>query len=670
MPRIRKKTSKRSSTDQRERRKHQVKESKRKTKKAAKKNPQWKSKHPKDPGIPNNFPYKDQILAEVAEERRKAAEEKERRKQEKKAAKGKAASADGSDDEAVFDGVTGVTARTHTKAAGADTPMDVDTEVPEDEVPVLINHDLPTLQSVLDRADVVLQIVDARDPLRSRSTHIEELSQGKKMLLVLSKIDTCPREAAAGWAATLRTHYPTVLFRSASAFLPAPLEPVGKGKGKERADDAWGIDSILACLHAWAQEQEGDAPLVVAVVGVTNAGKSAFVNSLLRKAALPTYHLSSAALDGPTTTTHAQEVTLEIDGKQLRLVDTPGLSWLPAPDQSEEEIERTRARDILLRSRGRIERLKDPVPVVAEIVARADREDLMLFYNLAAFADGDANAFLSGVARSNGLVKKGGVLDLAGASRIVLRDWSTGKFPRYTMPPSPAPTPAPGTEAALAEIYAKDEQILGGLAIRKELRRRSGVVKLAAAEAETRRLVLDMPWVSAEHEDVDYGDEEEGEAMEDAEGDGSDKEDDEEDAEDGSAEEDEEDEDEDEDEAPVPPSVKRKRGPAKATPAPARPVKKVAFSVDPKSSKQARSAAGKKPSRAALRNAKTKDQPTVGNEATAARPTLKVPLKAKSALKKTPVATGKAAKASSVSKKGAAPRQNDGEEAYDFKKFF
>lgn len=26
--------------------------------------------HKKDPGIPNNFPYKEQILAEVAEQRR------------------------------------------------------------------------------------------------------------------------------------------------------------------------------------------------------------------------------------------------------------------------------------------------------------------------------------------------------------------------------------------------------------------------------------------------------------------------------------------------------------------------------------------------------------------------------------------------------------------------
>lgn len=30
---------------------------------------------PKDPGIPNDFPYKDQILAEVAEERRKVSSE-------------------------------------------------------------------------------------------------------------------------------------------------------------------------------------------------------------------------------------------------------------------------------------------------------------------------------------------------------------------------------------------------------------------------------------------------------------------------------------------------------------------------------------------------------------------------------------------------------------------
>jgi nuclear GTP-binding protein len=43
---------------------------------------------------------------------------------------------------------------------------------------------------------------------------------------------------------------------------------------------------------------------------------------------------------------------------------------------------------------------------VAHIVSRADAEDLMLFYSLPAFSKGDTNAFLSGIARLNGMVKK------------------------------------------------------------------------------------------------------------------------------------------------------------------------------------------------------------------------------------------------------------------------
>lgn len=67
--------------------------------------------------------------------------------------------------------------------------------------------------------------------------------------------------------------------------------------------------------------------------------------------------------DGPSTTSYPQEVELEIDGKQVRIIDTPGLSWHSPSDLSDEGRERLRAQDILLRNRGRIERLKDPGPV-------------------------------------------------------------------------------------------------------------------------------------------------------------------------------------------------------------------------------------------------------------------------------------------------------------------
>ena len=55
---------------------------------------------------------------------------------------------------------------------------------------MLINRDLPNLKAVLEKADVVLELLDTRDPMAYRSQHIETLAGelGKKVLLVLTKI--------------------------------------------------------------------------------------------------------------------------------------------------------------------------------------------------------------------------------------------------------------------------------------------------------------------------------------------------------------------------------------------------------------------------------------------------------------------------------------------------
>lgn len=67
---------------------------------------------------------------------------------------------------------------------------EISEEEPEEEIPVLVHHDLPNLVSVLEMADVVLQVLDARDPLSFRIKHVEEFAndKGKKSLFVLNKI--------------------------------------------------------------------------------------------------------------------------------------------------------------------------------------------------------------------------------------------------------------------------------------------------------------------------------------------------------------------------------------------------------------------------------------------------------------------------------------------------
>ena len=260
-----------------------------------------------------------------------AAEEKERKKTEKQRASAKARAVargepiedsdaedqegdaeDGSDEEegagkgkkdlnVGSESIASLSAKvvgTHLKPRPRPT---VELEEEEEEVPVLINRDLPNLKTVLEKADVLLEVLDGRDPLAFRSQHIEDLGNelGKKVLLVVNKIgefdaeihemesvsltwlftDTCPREAVASWSSYLRSQHPTFLFRSATSFLPEnpvtqsqPQVKKGKAKAKVPTNDCVGGDSVLACLAQWAKEKNGDEPLVVAVVGVTNVG--------------------------------------------------------------------------------------------------------------------------------------------------------------------------------------------------------------------------------------------------------------------------------------------------------------------------------------------------------------------------------------------------------------
>lgn len=715
MPKIRKKTTNRAKTNDRAKLKHKVKESRKKKVKAAKKNPQWKSKHKKDPGIPNDFPYKDQILAEVAEQRRVAAEEKQKRKEEKRllAARAKAGLSNEEGDDAVSqeqmevdhddeleltgkdrlnvgsDGIASLSAKLVNKALKPrPKPVEVeeeDEEEEEDDVPVLINRDLPNLKSVLDSADVIVQVLDARDPMSCRSLHLEMLAKesGKKMLLVVNKIDACPREAVASWTAYLRSEYPALLFRSATAFLPAGPEQVnvkakGKGKGKVTvpADDAVGVDSVLECLGQWAQEKRNEVPLTVAVVGITNVGKSSFVNSLLRKRALPVYSLSSSSR-GPTTTELPQETTLEVAGKQIRFIDTPGLSFAAHDDEEEghaQDQNEIRGRDILLRNKGRIDRLKDPSFPVAHIVARGNAEDLMLLYSIPAFAKGDAEAFLSGVARANQLIKKKGQLDLTGAARIVLRDWSLGKLARYTTASAPAPS---SDNAALdvAKLYANDEPILASLKTRKEMRKAGGVVKFSPGAVETRKVAVDEPWVGLAGEDDEEGEESEEDDLEvgqdeedeDEEGDLDEEDDEEEEMDEGE----DTDDDEDDEEDTLPPfsnKQKRKRSAEPAPPAP--PSKKVAFAADPKTSKQARKAGSLK-----IKAQQQKPAPVPAKKVEEPKQPLKAVETAKSKLpvKEKKVVEKKVANVAAKKAKGSKPAKSPttkGPEAYDFSKFF
>ncbi|KAJ3760503.1 GTP-binding protein, partial [Lentinula raphanica] len=514
-------TSKRSTTNDRRKISQKVRESKKKKTKASKKSVEWKSKHKKDPGIPNTFPYKEQILAEVAEQRKLLAEEKQRRKDEKRMQK--LATEDAPVDLEDADGIASISAKQLTVKTTSRPVHEVeDSESEDEDAPVLINRDLPHLQAVLNQADVVVEVLDARDPLPFRSSYLEELISSKtnrQTLFVLNKIDCAPQEAVIAWTNVLRKQQPTFPFRSAISFLPesnaTKVDLKGKGKARDAVNDALGATAILECLGRLAEEKNNDTPLTVAVVGVTNTGKSSLVNSLARNSAFQIYSTASPH-PGPSTTTMPQEMTLHFEGKTFRFIDTPGFLW--KTDSSSLEAEDVRSRDILMRNKGRIDRLKDPLAPVAHLVSRANTEDLMLLYALPAFPKGDVDAFISGVARSQQLVRKKGVLHLTGASKLVLRDWGIGKIRWYSTPPAGLTADKSSNETWLEGFYAKADEVFKSLRSRKEMRKDGGLIRISPGQVESREVMTEVLYAEFggnEDEDEDRSENDDEEAEQD-----------------------------------------------------------------------------------------------------------------------------------------------------------
>ncbi|CAE6473458.1 unnamed protein product [Rhizoctonia solani] len=529
MPRIRKKTSKRGTTHQRTKVRQKVAETRKKRKKEAKKNPQWKSKHKKDPGIPSTLPFKEEILAEIEAGRRQVEDEKLRRKETRQ--QFQPAPVPVVESASVFTAIT----------------------TDDDAPPILIDSSLPTLGSVLDSADVVLYVLDARDPQTFRNTQLEKAvsEKGKPLAIVLTKTDLVPREILAGWITFLQGRFagsPIVPFRASEAIISAAAST--KGKQKVTSTKSVSEKILFSALEKYKTSEKETR---VAVVGQTNSGKSSLIQSLLDMVGLPIYVHSiqqPKRATYQTTTEGAQPVQIG----EYTFIDTPGFGVIQVNSQpggkklSPEQVEISKAKDLLTRNRGSFVHWKETDAAAAYIVSRAKHQDLVLHYNVPAFQPGDVNAFLSGVARARGRIRKHGVLDLSDTARSVARDWSLGALPCYAVPPTTT------NPTALLE-----DPTLDACLSLKEFRApaRAWPVQLDAGEPDERSVDLDMRYAVQGVESVKRGEKMEVGDDEDSDEQGSEDEDEEME----SAEEDEPEEDEssEEEEQTPPPKPKSKK---------------------------------------------------------------------------------------------------------------
>ncbi|OIT07148.1 PREDICTED: guanine nucleotide-binding protein-like NSN1 [Nicotiana attenuata] len=424
---------------------------KKKSKEAKKLGLNKKTKAEKDPGIPNDWPFKEQELKALEARRARALEELEQKKAARKERAKKRKLGLIEDDD-------------------MNKPPDMASTMEErgkgDSATFVKIHDnserafYKELVKVVEASDVILEVLDARDPLGTRCLDMEKMvmrsGPEKHLVLLLNKIDLVPREAAQKWLKYLREELPTVAFKCSTQEQKSNLgwkssSKAGKPTNLLQTSDCLGAETLIKLLKNYSRSHEIKKSITVGIIGLPNVGKSSLINSLKRS------HVVNVGAT-PGLTRSMQEVQLD---KNVKLLDCPGIVMLRSSSQNDAAI--------ALRNCKRIEKLDDPVGPVKEILKLCPARMLVTIYKVPSFDSVDD--FLQKVATVRGKLKKGGLVDIDSAARIVLHDWNEGKIPYYTMPPSRNEgehsevkiVSELGKEFNVEEVYGSESSIIGSL---------------------------------------------------------------------------------------------------------------------------------------------------------------------------------------------------------------
>ncbi|XP_078037088.1 nucleostemin 2 [Augochlora pura] len=253
------------------------------------------------------------------------------------------------------------------------------------------------LYKVIDSSDVILQVLDARDPLGTRSPPIEKFLKEEKphkhLMFVLNKVDLVPTWVTQRWVAILSSEYPTIAFHASLT------HPFGKG-------------SLINLLRQFAKLHIDKKQISVGFIGYPNTGKSSIINTLRSKKVC-----NVAPIAGETKVW--QYITLM---RRIYLIDCPGVVY-PSAETDTEKV---------LKGVVRVELVQAPDDYVADVLSRVRPEYIRKTYKIDEWTD--HVDFLEKLARKSGKLLKKGEPNIAVVARMVLNDWQRGKLPFYVAP--------------------------------------------------------------------------------------------------------------------------------------------------------------------------------------------------------------------------------------------
>ncbi|CAD1474770.1 unnamed protein product, partial [Heterotrigona itama] len=410
------KQSKRMPARKRYKIEKKVREHNRKLRKEAKKHPK---KKPKIIEVPNQCPFKEDILKEV--ELMKKQHEEEKQKQREAARQRKR-------EELAKTDLQGLVSTAQNKQAEHE---EIKVDDVHEKIKIALSKEENSLKAyykefrkVLNAADVILEVVDARDPLGTRCKEVEEAvlsaKESKRLVIVLNKADLIPRENLDQWLKYLRRSFPAVAFKASTQDQAKRLGRRKLGKKTQsmiQSGTCFGAELLMSLLANYCRNVGNvKTSIRVGVVGLPNVGKSSVINSLKRSKAC-----NVGNTPGITKTMQA----VQLDSK-IKLLDSPGIVFANSEENSDDS-------SVALKNAVKIQSLKDPYTPATAVLKRISKPQIMEMYNIPEFSTPDE--FFALKATRMGKFKKGGIPDAIAAARSILEDWNSGKIRYYTVPP-------------------------------------------------------------------------------------------------------------------------------------------------------------------------------------------------------------------------------------------
>lgn len=256
------------------------------------------------------------------------------------------------------------------------------------------------LFKVIDSSDIIMQVLDARDPMGTRTKHIENFlrreKRHKQLVFILNKCDLVPTWVTRRWVQVLSTEYPTLAFHASLQ------NPFGKG-------------ALINLLRQFSKLHLDKKQISVGFIGYPNVGKSSVINAIRSKKVCEV-----APVPGKTKVW--RYITLM---RRVFLIDCPGVVYPTGETET----------DIILKGVVHVERVENLEEHIPEVLERIKHEYIQRTYGIDSWDD--AEDFLEQLARKSGKLLPGNQCDLNTVAKQVIHDWQRGRLPYYATPPEP-----------------------------------------------------------------------------------------------------------------------------------------------------------------------------------------------------------------------------------------